>query len=293
MLSEEQEAIKLDFRQKLFAFVEGLKGHVSTEDNQWTIKGFIDVFRNIYTISADTKIVSKILEIHLFPKILEFAAVNNYRIVLAEEQNHYPDLSFIRMDDEGIKFAVDLKTTYRLPTNPEFCNGFTLGSHGEYFINRASTKNITFPYSEYMGHFCLGIIYSRTASERSDETETHSLDELQSIVSVIKDFQFFVREKWEIASDRQGSHNTANIGSIAKISDILNGNGVFRNLGEQWFDEYWMNYNKIAVTRPDGRIKKVTKLKEYLEYRGQDPSLANPMANKPSRQRRGQVKKAE
>ncbi len=32
-------------------------------------------------------------------------------------------------------FAVDFKTTYRLANNPEYCNGFTLGSHGEYFIN--------------------------------------------------------------------------------------------------------------------------------------------------------------
>ncbi len=60
MQSEPQAAIKLDFKQKLGAFVESLKGHISTEDDQWTIKGFIDVFRNIYTISADTKIVSKI-----------------------------------------------------------------------------------------------------------------------------------------------------------------------------------------------------------------------------------------
>ncbi|OQY43144.1 MAG: type II deoxyribonuclease, partial [Anaerolineaceae bacterium 4572_78] len=40
-----------------------------TAQDQWTIKGFIDTYKNIYTISNDTKIVSKILEIHLFPKI--------------------------------------------------------------------------------------------------------------------------------------------------------------------------------------------------------------------------------
>lgn len=93
--------------------------------------------------------------------------------------------------------------------------------------------------------FCLGIIYSRSASEKIDETRTYKLSELKSIVSVINDFQFFVNEKWEIASDYQGSSNTANIGSITKISDILNGNGVFKNLGEQWFDDYWINYGKI------------------------------------------------
>src|SRR3990172_3000487 len=103
MRAKDRAALKAEFKQKLAAFVEGLKGHVATEDDQWTIKGFIDIFRNIYTISADTKIVSKILEIHLFPKLLEFANENNFYIVLAEQQNYYPDLSFVHANDEKIK----------------------------------------------------------------------------------------------------------------------------------------------------------------------------------------------
>jgi len=286
MRPKDREQLKAEFKQKLREFVETLKGYVATPEDQWTVKGFIDVFRNIYTISADTKIVSKILEIHLFPKLLEFANQSNYRIVLAEQQNYYPDLSFVSADDKSIKFALDLKTTYRLPDNPEFCNGFTLGSHGEYFINRKSNKNIQFPYGEYLGHFCLGIIYSRSASEKVDETRSYKLDELKSIVSVIGDFQFFVQEKWEIASDYQGSSNTANIGSITNIGDILSGNGVFKNLGEKWFDEYWINYGKIQMTMPDGKVKKITTLKNYLLYRGQDPALAHSTPRKPARKNR-------
>lgn len=280
------EKYKIDFKQNLKVFVDTLQNHISTPDGDWTVKGFIDVFRNIYTISADTKIVSKILEIHLFPKLLEFAQRNGYYIVLAEQQNYYPDLSFIKADDETIKFAVDLKTTYRLSENPDFCNGFTLGSHGEYFIERSSRKNIQFPYGAYAGHFCLGVIYSRAISEKIDETRIFEFNELQSIASVIRDFQFFVAEKWEIASDKHGSSNTANIGSIVKIEDILNANGVFKNLGEAWFDEYWMNYGKITITTPSGKVKKITLLREYLAYRGLDVALANPMSNKPSRKKR-------
>jgi hypothetical protein len=289
MPKSKREQIKADFKRALTEFVGAFKDHISTQDDQWTVKGFIDVFRNIYTISADTKIVSKILEIHLFPKLLEFANQNNFRIVLAEQQNYYPDLSFIYAGDESIKFAVDLKTTYRLPDNPEFCNGFTLGSHGQYFVNRKSNKNIQFPYSESLGHFCLGVIYSRAGSEHVDETRTYRLEELKSITSVISDFEFFVHEKWEIASDYQGSSNTANIGSITKINDILAGNGVFKNLGEKWFDEYWINYGKVQITKPDGKVKKITALKDYLVYRGKKPKLANPKVNKPARKnRRGQ-----
>ena len=161
--------IKQEFFLGLTRFVSSLDEHVSTDDGQWSIKGFIDVCRNIYTISSDTKIISKILEIHLFPRILGFAEDIGYRVVLAEHQNYYPDISFVCAENEDIKFAVDFKTTYRLPDYPEFCNGFTLGSHGEYFVNRSSSKNIQFPYSQYQAHFCLGIIYSRHVV---DETRT-------------------------------------------------------------------------------------------------------------------------
>jgi len=89
--------------------------------------------------------------------------------VLADYQNYYPDISFVSAGNQDVKFAVDFKTTYRLPENPDFCNGFTLGSHGEYFINRESTKNIQFPYQNYLGHYCLGIIYTRTDKENIDE----------------------------------------------------------------------------------------------------------------------------
>jgi len=264
---------KQDFQAKLTAFVSNLRNHVSTEDGQWTVKGFIDVFQNVYTISSDTKIVSKILEIHLFPKILQFAQDNGYRVVLADHQNYYPDISFVKADNDNIKFAVDFKTTYRHPKKPYMCNGFTLGSHGTYFENRQSTKNIQFPYAAYSGHFCLGIIYERAAGATIDETRSYQLDGLQSITSVVRNFQFFVAEKWQIASDKGGSGNTANIGSINNINDIILGYGMFSRLGESWFDDYWMNYRKITIQDGQGGTKKISTLKEFVAYRGGDVSL--------------------
>lgn len=217
---------------KLQTFALTLNAYVSTPKNDWTIKGFIDVFENIYTISNDTKIVSKILEIQLFSKFLIFANENNYHLVLAEKQNWYPDVSFVDKDDDSIKFAVDLKTTYRLEENPKFCNGFTLGSHGTYFIDKTSRKNIQFPYGEYFGHYCLGIIYSRATMTEHFDAQVHRLKDLATIPSVIGNMTFFAVEKWRIASDKGGSGNTANIGSIQNIEDIIKGNGIFKNLGE-------------------------------------------------------------
>lgn len=108
---------KLEFEFALNELASTLANHVSADDGQWTVKGFIDVFKNVYTISSDTKIISKILEIHLFPKILAFAERYGFAVVLAEHQNYYPDISFVCKDNKSLKFAVDFKTTYRNPKN--------------------------------------------------------------------------------------------------------------------------------------------------------------------------------
>jgi hypothetical protein len=280
-----REQYKSQYKKALDAFAERLHNYVSTETGEWSVKGFIDVYKNIYTISSDTKIVSKILEIHIFPQIIQFAEEIGYNIILAEQQNYYPDLTFVNKKDETVKFAVDLKTTYRKKSG---IASFTLGSHGAYFKDRDKQKNIQFPYNQYAGHYCLGIIYTRTDLDVS-ETEIYSVQELQeedetyikkvgesevttvkhlkSITSVIKDFDFFVAEKWKIASDKQGSGNTANIGCTLNLEDLKAENGIFSQLGEVWFDEYWMNFGSATMLK-DGKTVKITKLQDFLEFKG-------------------------
>ncbi len=272
------ELEKAVFSKQLKEFA-GTLAELISQGDEWTIRGFIDIFKNIYTISSDTKIISKILELHLFPHFLTFAESNGYIIELATYQNWYPDLTFISKSNPTIKFAVDLKTTCRDEEYPGFCNGFTLGSHGEYFLERTSTKNIQYPYSAYSGHFCLGIIYSRVQLDKNEETHIYSLDEIKTIPAVIRNFVFFAEEKWKIASDKGGSGNTANIGSIQKIDDILNGNGVFAKAGEELFDDYWANFGKIEIMTGEKR-KKLSSFSEYLAYRGLSPELNNPKAPK-------------
>lgn len=271
----------MNYEQEKAKFAKDLNEFASTLDSkieaggEWAIRGFIDVFKNVYTISSDTKVISKILELCLFPHFLAFADRIGYRIELAEKQNWYPDLSFVKLDNEDVKFAVDLKSTYRDEKNPDKCNGFTLGSHGEYFTNRTSTKNIQYPYDEYSGHFCLGIIYSRHVLDKFEETRIYSVDEVQDIPSVAGNFVFFAVEKWRIASDKGGSGNTANIGSIKSIPDILSGNGVFALAGEEYFDEYWANYGKLEVRTPDGKMKKLTSFEELLKFKNLPLTLLN------------------
>ncbi|MCD7750111.1 MAG: EcoRV family type II restriction endonuclease, partial [Oscillospiraceae bacterium] len=204
------EAEKIDFSRCLKEFAATLGDFIATND-EWTIRGFIDIFQNIYAVSSDTKVISKILELHLFPHFLSFAEKIGYDLELASCQNWYPDLTFVSKKNPKIKFAVDLKTTYRDKNNPDFCNGFTLGSHGTYFSERDGAKNIQYPYNHYSGHFCLGIIYTRADVGKNEETRIYSIDEVENIPAVIKDFVFFAEEKWRIASDKPGSGNTANI----------------------------------------------------------------------------------
>lgn len=228
---------KKEFISKLRNAVEAFTPFVTTNDGQWVVKGFIDIYKQIYTISTDTKVVSKIIELYIFPLLFKFSQDNGLQLKLTKEQNFYPDITFI--DNEGNMFAVDLKSSYR--KSSARINGMTLGAFTGYFRNRHSSKNVTYPYSSYKAHIVLGIIYSEN-DEAIDERKSYTIDNLDSIISVVKDITFFVQEKWKIAVDRPGSGNTKNIGSVSLIKDLINGNGPFAELGEDVFDDYWMNY---------------------------------------------------
>ncbi len=240
-------------------------------------QGFIDVYRRIYTISVDTKIVSKVLELLLFPMFEEFGKKQGLKIELCPQQNFYPDLTFIH-EQSGRKFVVDIKSTYRSGDNE--VNGMTLGAFTGYFRKRDSNKNTLYPYSHYAGHFVLGVIYSK-CDDAADERKQFTLDDLTKIPSVVKDFQFFAQPKYRIAASRPGSGNTKNIGSVVKIEKLLQGTGPFATLGEEVYDDYWMFYltkdmaQALSVTRP------YTNLKTYLEYeeRGIDTLRAHEKRN--------------
>lgn len=242
---------KETFITKLREAVNAFAPFVSTKDGQWAVKGFIDIYKHIYTISTDTKVVSKIMELYIFPLLLKFAQDNDLHLELAKEQNFYPDITF--RDAADNLFAVDIKSSYR--KTPTRINGMTLGAFTGYFRNRQNTKNVTHPYSSYKAHIVLGIIYSEN-DLRIDERKYYSIESLEEIISAVKDITFFVQEKWKIAIDRTGSGNTKNIGSVSLIDDLINGNGTFARLGENIFDDYWTNYltpdmaQKAELARP-------------------------------------------
>jgi len=202
----------------------------------------------VYATPNDTKVISKVLESQVFPILKKFADDFGYELILPKHQNHYPDATLRSKSNPETLFAVDLKTTYRNPKKPTECNGFTLGSHGTYFHKRDESKNITFPYNKYTAHYSLCVIYDREDIV-IDETKTYTLE---TVPTPISNFTVFLQEKWKIASDKRGSGNTANIGSIKNIKDLIEGKGLFSDLGEQIFDNYWLQYGET------------TKLKDFI-----------------------------
>jgi hypothetical protein len=255
-----------DFRNQLASYFDAFHSTVATDSGDWVVKGFIDIYRNIYTASVDTKVVSKIIELMLLPVISRFAAESQLQMLLSEHQNHYPDISFVAHD--GTKIALDLKSTYR--TDGGIVNGFTLGAFTGYFRQRHSNKNTTFPYGEYEAHFVLGVVYSRTP-DTPDERRIYTLENLQDIVSVVKDFSFLLQEKWRIASEHPGSGNTRNIGSMKDLRVLMDGNGPFAHFGEAVFDDYWMNYLTGDMARAIDSEVPYRTLDEYWVWRDRVP----------------------
>ena len=297
---------------------------VETKDHVWTVKGFIDVYRNIYTISLDTKVVSKVVELMIFPVLVRFAHENGYEMHLCPHQNHYPDISFVDKQS-GIKIALDMKSTYRVGLDR--VNGMTLRAFTGYFRNRQSKKNVVFPYGSYQHHYVLGVLYTRSDAHNAalrlkelgyvvagstyallvkfvsnptdegfdhlaralklprgkaprvrraveavliNERRKYRLGALKSIPSVIRDFDFFLQEKWRIAADRPGSGNTKNIGSATAIEALKAGAGPFTKHagGERLFDDYWTYYLTRDMARAvDLRKPPYHNLKTYFQYK--------------------------
>ncbi|MBG6061319.1 hypothetical protein IWX83_001100 [Flavobacterium sp. CG_9.1] len=249
--------------QELQEEVKGFNEIIATDKGDWIVKGFIDIYKNIYTISIDTKVVSKVIELLLIPAFENFAVKHNLELELPAQQNFYPDLTFI-CKETGAKFAVDIKSTFIDSANK--IKSMTLGAFTGYFRNRTSTKNISYPYSSYEAHLVLGVVYKQNKVSQNEKI-IYKLDEIENIESVIKDFQFFVQPKYKIASASPGSGNTKNIGATINLDYLINGKGIFSELGEEIYNDFWMYYLTKDMAKALEIERPYINLKTYLEYK--------------------------
>ena len=59
----------------------------------------------------------------------------------------------------------------------------------------------------------------------------------------------------------------------------MQGNGVFSKLGEDWFDEYWMNYGLTTMKKGSDMVV-IRRLDDFLSFKSGDKSLIVPMQKK-------------
>jgi hypothetical protein len=258
-----------EFRSALANHIASHSRSIISENGEWTVKGFIDIYQRIYSISLDTKVLSKILELLLLPIVRKFANEQGYMLYLAEAQNQYPDITLISRQNPALCYALDVKTTYitRADSSGQMrVNGMTLGTFGGYFRNRTVKVGSLFPYHQYTRHYVLGAVYNRAPA--IDELQIYSLDQLAVIPSVASGFQFFLHEKYKIASDVPGSGNTKNIGSTKLLNRLIEGTGVFAELGVEVFDDYWMYYQTKGMAQQAGLEKPpYSNLPTYHQYK--------------------------
>jgi len=221
----------------------------------WYIKGILDSKKQLYTLTDDTKLISKVFELISIPIIIQALEPHITSWETEKRQNVYPDLTLTLDGVSSRKIAVDIKSTYRRGIYA----GFTLGSYTAY-IRSPYTKNIRYPYTDYREHWIVGFIYDRVPGIEPDIV---NISEIDRIKAPIENVEVVIWQKWQLASDTPGSGNTANIGSVRTVEALRNGHGsfvIFGKKGEEIFEDYWRNFDWRTP-------RKYNNLKGYLSWK--------------------------
>lgn len=209
-------------------------------------RGIIADDDRIYPLGTDTKVLSTVFE--AFTRPMVHAVADKLGMVVAEPpaQNTYPDFTLSHPDRERDRIAVDVKTTYYTSAGEKV--SFTLGSYTSFIHPEQEGKSILFPFSQYAEHWVVGYVYRRLAITGPEHYYPHS--DLDKMPLVFDDVTTFVRRKWEIAGDRAGSGNTANIGSVKlRPHEFATADPLFANESE--FLKYWRGYARTKSARAD------------------------------------------
>lgn len=236
------------------------------QNKQWTTLGVLDKNDVIHSFGHDSKILGRIFELLTHETLLDIGARLSWELYENSVQTIYPDFYFVK--PSGRKVAIDIKSTYRtFGSHKRFA--FTAGSFTSYLRN--GTKNIVGHYHDYDKHYIIGIAYERELEASFGRTP---LSERHTIQAAYKNIEVFVQEKYRICSDKKGSGNTDNIGTIAahSINTFREGRGPFYFLGEDVFHHYWKNHPKYNDP-PEIKQMLYSGLPEYfdwLDFQGKD-----------------------
>lgn len=221
-------------------------GALAEVQNGYSLCGIVDQRGRVYPLGSDTKVIATLFEIVTRQAVIGYADRKGLRLVEPAKQNHYPDFTLMRSDDDRRKIAIDVKTTYVRKGQTRF--RYTLGSYTSYIRSETESKSIVFPYSHYSQHWIVGFVYNRVAKGRNASGRIYTYSTLSQVPVPFDNVRVFMQEKWRIAGDKAGSGNTTNIGSISgTIADFDEGRGMFGSEAE--FLEYWRGYERTAAAR--------------------------------------------
>lgn len=225
---------------------ETLISELDKLSDAYSVCGIVDKKGRVYPLGADTKVLSTIFELVSRPAVYSTAKILGYECIEPKVQNHYPDFTFQKKSTLGGKIAIDVKTTYRRHDGDRF--SYTLGGYTSFIRKGNETKNIVFPFDQYTEHWIIGFVYNRIGNKKAQSKHLYSINQLSDIPLPFNNVEFFVQEKWRISSDRAGSGNTTNIGSInGTIKEFREGTGPFESEAE--FLNYWRLYGRTKADR--------------------------------------------
>jgi hypothetical protein len=226
-------------------FMDAFRERLGKRTGFYEVCGIIDQQGRVYPLGSDTKVLSTIFELIARPVIFELAQEHGLDVREPNSQNHYPDFTLLKDEADKKKIAIDVKTTYRRD-NGTF--GYTLGGYTSFIRPGQEKKNIVYSFDEYAEHWVVGFVYDRVATKKSADANIFKVAQLEEIPLAFSNVEFFIQEKWRISSDRAGSGNTTNIGSITgKLDDFVQGKGLFKS--EDEFLDYWRGYGRTSSER--------------------------------------------
>ncbi len=231
------------------------------QDLNWEVSGLISPGSSVYSLGSDSKLIGRIFELISTGAVKDIAQEHGLQLEASPQQTVYPDFTLIDPSDPSTKIAVDVKSTYRKFTAKGEIRPFrfTLGSYASFLRN--GTKNIAYPYEEYVKHYVIGFVYTR--NPQIDEGQEYAVADLPQIAVPYHDVEYFVQEKHRVSGYQPGSGNTENIGtfSSADVDDFRKGEGPFAELGEWAFELYWRNYPKYRAAE-----RAYTDLEGFLQW---------------------------
>ena len=159
--------------------------------NGYSLCGVVDRRGRVYPLGSDTKVISALFEIVTRQAVAAYARSAGLLLVEPTKQNHYPDFTLMRDENDRNKIALDVKTTYRKEGQSGF--SYTLGSYTSYIRPETESKNIHFPYSHYREHWIIGFVYTRIENKRDASGRIYSFDTLIKYLFLLTMWKFLCR----------------------------------------------------------------------------------------------------